>query len=139
MEARFLADIKAKLLDNFDSGPSAALGDATAALRSELKQLGNLADQEPAIFEECWTVLDRMKNTNRFVAALFRNIQRKGHASGAKYQTGAALIYQTRCAIVHAGEKDMIFESFDDAEAALEAVLPSVERASLLLVGIELL
>ena len=79
-----------------------------------------------------------MKNTNRFATALFRKIARKGEASGSKWQTGAALVYQVRCAIVHAGQKDIIFENFPDGDEVISALLPEVERAALLLVGIEL-
>jgi hypothetical protein len=139
MEARFLADVKAKLLAGFDAEPGPALGDAIDALKSELNQITGLAETQQDAFEACWTTLHALKNDNRFAAALFRRIEKKGAGSGAKWKTGAALIYQNRCAIVHAGEKDMIFENFPDGEHAIEAVLPQIERAALLLVGIELL
>lgn len=137
MEARFLAEIKKKLLSNFDAEPGAALSDAVEALKSEMSQIIGLAETQKDAFEACWAALDQLKNVNQFSTALFRRVAKKG-TGGGKWKTGAALIYQIRCAIVHAGEKDMIFERFPDGEAAVVAILPHVERAALLLVGVEL-
>ena len=138
MEARFLADVKSKLFASFDAEPSAALSEAADALKSEMAQISSLATDHPEPFEECWNILNGMKNTNRFVAALFKRIEKKGLHSGGKCKSGAALIYQIRCSIVHAGEKDMIFEKYPDGESALSAVICGVERAALRLVGMEL-
>lgn len=138
IEARFLADIKAKLIRNFDAEPAIALSTAADALKSEMTQIAGLALNYPEPFEACWTKLSSMKNENRFTAALFQRVEKKGHHSGGKSKFGAALIYQMRCAIVHAGEKDMIFEKYPDGDAAISAILPDVERAAFLLVGVEL-
>lgn len=138
MEARFLADIKLKLIANFDVEPGASLGEAVDALKSEMNQIINLAESQQVAFESCWSALDAMRNTNRFAAALFRRLDRKGVNGGGRWRTGAALVYQVRCAIVHAGEKDIIFENFPDGDDVIEEVLPYVERAALLLVGIDL-
>ncbi|SFX64511.1 hypothetical protein SAMN04244548_01578 [Paracoccus pantotrophus] len=115
-----------------------ALSDALDALQSELKQITALAEPHQDLFEECWTVLNSLKNTNRFVAALFKRLEKKKANGKGKWQTGAALIYQIRCAVVHAGEKDMIFENFADGDAAIKAILPTVERAALQMLGITL-
>lgn len=138
MEARFLAEIKSKLISSFVREPGAALSDAVDALKSEMNQIIGLAETQKDAFEACWTALDQINNKNRFSTALFRRVQKKGIGGGGKWKTGAVLIYQIRCAIVHAGEMDMIFESFPDGEEAVETILPHVERAALLLVGVEL-
>lgn len=138
MEALFLADVKSRLMAGFDAEPTLALNDALDALQSELKQITTLAEPHKYLFEECWTALDNLKNTNRFVAALFKRLEKKKANGHGKWQTGAALIYQIRCAVVHAGEKDMIFENFADGDAALKAVLPTVERTALRMLGITL-
>jgi hypothetical protein len=138
MEARFLAEIKAKLILNFDAEPSAALSESIDALKSELNQIVGLAETQKDAFEACWTVIDQVKNTNRFSAALFRRVAKKGVDGGGKWKTGAALVYQIRCSIVHAGEKDLIFERFPDGEEVVEMLIPCVERAALMLVGVEL-
>ena len=81
--------------------------------------------------------MDLIRNSNRFVAALFRRLEKRKEQSGPRWKTGAALIYQIRCAVVHAGEKELIFETFADGDAALHDLIPHVERAALLLIGIE--
>lgn len=138
MEALFLADVKKKLLDSFDAEPSLALSVASTALQSELNQIIALAEPHKELFEECWTELNAIKNNNRFVAALFRRLESKKVNDQGKWQSGAALIYQFRCAVVHAGEKDMIFENFSDGDAAILAILPTVETAALRMLGITL-
>lgn len=138
MEALFIADVKSKLLATFDAEPTAALNDALVALQSELKQITALAEKHQDLFEECCSLLDGLKNTNQFAAALFRRLCKKKLNGAARWQTGAALIYQIRCAVVHAGEKDMIFENFPDGDAAVRAILPTVERAALQMLGIKL-
>lgn len=136
MEARFLAEIKSKLIASFDAEPNAALDDAAEALKSEMNQIIGLAETQKDAFEACWMALDQLNNVNQFATALFRRVTKK-KVGGEKWKTGAALVYQIRCAIVHAGEKDMIFESFPDGAEAVKAVLPHVERAALLLVGVD--
>lgn len=138
MEALFLADVKSRLMANFDAEPAVALNDAKDALQSELKQITTFAELYQDLFEECWMVLDSLKNTNRFVVALFKRLEKKKANGKGKWQTGAALIYQIRCAVVHAGEKDMIFENYTDGNAAIKAVLPTVERTTLRMLGITL-
>lgn len=136
IEARFIADVRAKLMATFDAQPADALHDAVEALKSEMNQIKGLAQNQKDAFEACWSALDTLKNQNRFAAALFRKVRDRG-AQGQKWETGAALVYQVRCAVVHAGQKDLIFEGFSDGDEVIEALLPAVERAALLLVGID--
>ena len=138
MEACFLADIKARLISKFDTEPGAALNDAIDSLKSEMTQIVCLAETQKEAFEACWTVLDQLRNGNRFVAALYRRIEGKKLRGGEKWRTGAILIYYMRCAVVHAGERDIIFDNFADGEGVIEEILPYIERAALLLIGIEL-
>lgn len=138
MEALFLADVKARLLSDFDTEPATALGEALSALQSELKQITALAEQQQSLFEECWNLLDGIKNENRFAAALLKSVNKKRANGQGRWQTGAALIYQIRCAVVHAGEKDMIYENFSDGNEAIKIIMPTVERAALGMLGITL-
>lgn len=104
-----------------------------------MNQIISLAETQKDAFEACWTALDSLTQVhNRFSIALFDRLKKRGSHRGEKWKTGAALVYQIRCAIVHAGGKDMIFDSYPDGENAIEAVLPHVEYAALLLVGIKL-
>lgn len=138
MEARFLADVRKRLFENFDSEPSAALREAQEALKAETNQIIGLAETQKHAFEACWTSLNQIRNVNSFVAALFRRVEKRRVHNTREWETGAVLIYQIRCAVVHSGEKNLIFESFSDGDAALGSVMPYVERAALLLVGIDL-
>ena len=138
MEAQFLADVKSKLVASFDAEPTTALSDASEALKSEMLQLIGLAELQQDAFEACWIVLDAKRNTNRFCAALFRKLGRKGPIGGTRWKNGAALVYFIRCAIVHAGERDIVYDNFADGEDLVIDVLPNLERASLLLIGIRL-
>lgn len=138
MEALFLADVKKRLFDTFDAEPLSALSVASSALQSELNQIIALSEPHKEIFEQCWADLDVIKNTNRFVSALFKRLDSKRASGLGRWQSGAALIYQIRCAVVHAGEKDMIFENFPDGDAAILAILPRVENAALRMLGITL-
>ncbi len=138
MEALFIADVKIRLMAAFDAEPAAALNDALGALQSELNQITALAEPHQDLFEECYNQMEGIKNTNHFAAALFRRLAKKKLNGLGKWQTGAALVYQIRCAVVHAGEKDMIFENFLDGAAAIDTVLPTVERAALRMLGITL-
>jgi len=142
MEARFLADIKTKLLSRFDKEPKDSLDEAIEKLRSEINQLISLAEDHKEQFELIFDDLREIKNTNQFAAALFRKLNKKkpeGSGGNAKWQSGAALIYMIRCAIVHAGEKDIIFESFPDGEILIEKIIQPTEIAALSLIGIKLL
>lgn len=138
MEAFFLADVRSRLIADFDAEPGVALKDALDALQSELKQIVALAEPHQDLFEECWNALNDIRNSNRFAAALFKRLDKKNANGQGKWQTGAALIYQIRCAVVHAGEKDMIFENFPDGDATISAILPTVERTALRMLGIKL-
>ena len=139
MEARFLEQVNERLLRNFDAEPSIALAEAADSLKSEMNQFIGLAETQKEAFEACWVALDKNKSRNQFTSALFRRISKRKLDSGPKWQTGAVLIYQMRCAIVHAGAKDMIFERFPDGDDAVISVIPAVERAALLLLGIDVI
>ncbi|WP_249692450.1 hypothetical protein [Stappia sp. WLB 29] len=138
MEALFIADVRSRLFATFDAQPSASLAEATEALKSELRQITALAEPHQDLFEECWNRLHALRNANRFAAALFRRIEEKKANGQGKWRTGAALVYQVRCAIVHAGERDMIFENFADGDAAIKTIIPPIERAALRMLGITL-
>jgi hypothetical protein len=138
LEAFFLEDVKSKLIAEFDRQPNESLNAALMALRSEMNQIILLAEPHKDLFEECWTELDAHKNSNTFAAALFRRLKDKGAHKSGKWETGASLIYQIRCAVVHSGSKDMIFERYADGEAAIRLILPIMERAALRMLGVTL-
>lgn len=139
-EARYLADTKETLIQNFDSGPGAALNEALSALKSEVTQITNLVEHQSDAVEACWTVVENLRrNLNSFAIALFRRLDSRLSVGSGRWRAGAGLIYQIRCAIVHAGEKDLIYENFSDAEIVVQELLPFLEKLALLTIGVELL
>ena len=138
IEARFLYEVKQKLFQDFDISPGIALADASDALKTEFDQIQGLASIQREAFERCWDSLRAIKDTNRLASALFRTVEKKGRGGNGKAATGAALIYQLRCAIVHAGTKDIIYESYPDGDQAVEVVIKDVERTALSLIGIDI-
>ncbi|MDD1496899.1 hypothetical protein PVA19_00615 [Agrobacterium sp. CNPSo 3708] len=138
IEALFLAQVKEKLFASFDAEPSGSIQEAADALKSEMAQIRALAEQQQDAFVACRTALYPLRQTNRFAAALFKKVKGKGLENGSQWEVGAALVYQVRCAVVHAGQKDIIFESYPDGDEVIAALIPGVERAALELVGVQL-
>ncbi|WP_260582420.1 hypothetical protein [Sphingopyxis sp. PET50] len=137
MEARFLRELKESLLAEFDAQPKAALESATKKLKSELAQFLLLSEIKKPYFEMIWSAAHNLRTTNRLAIALFRKLSEHDLAN-SQSKSGAALIYFLRCAIVHAGQKDMIYEAYPDGEHFLNVIMEHVEEASLALAGIHL-
>lgn len=138
IEARFLREVQDTLNQNFAAGPKQALEDALDSLKSELAQLVRLADGEKAFFEMIWAKVHALRDTNRLAAALFRKLSKRDEFKSPEWRAGAAIVYFLRCAIVHAGEKDIMFESFADGELVVESIIEEMEEAALALAGITL-
>ncbi len=138
IEARFREDIKERLFANFDDGPEIALQSALTAIKSEMKQMLLLAETQKNVFEDCWTAIDALKGSNRFAAKLFKVTDTKEINETGKWAIGTALVYQIRCAIVHAADKKLIFDNFQDGDIVIKAVLPFLEQAALRLVGVQI-
>ncbi len=72
-------------------------------------------------------------------AALCRKLDgQAGDMKSPKHKAGAAFVYYIRCAIVHAGGKDMIFESYPDSDALLGLLKEHMEEAAFALAGLGL-
>jgi len=138
MEARFLREIKETLLGEFDARPKIALDNAVSSLKSELKQFILLSQIRKPYFEMIWSAAETVKNTNTLAIALFRKMSSHGELGDSQSKAGAALVYFLRCAIVHAGQKDMIYEAYSDGDDLLTLVMEHVEEASLALAGVHL-
>jgi hypothetical protein len=139
MEARYLAHIRNEFNSNFMKEPKAAIGCAAKSLESEILQLGLLSERAKPFFELVYDVINLQRNSNRFAAALCKKLD--GQASdmkSPKHKAGAAFVYYIRCAIVHAGGKDMIFESYSDSDALLYLLKEHMEEAAFALAGLEL-
>lgn len=139
MEARYLAHIKGKFNSSFMREPKAAISAASKSLESEILQLGLLSERAKPCFELIYDVVTAQKALNRFAAALCNKLDRyAGDMKSPKHKAGAAFVYFIRCAIVHAGGKDMIFESYTDSEALLDLLMEYIEEAAFALAGMEL-
>lgn len=138
MEARYIREVKLTLLANFEAEPKASLEAALKTFKSELNQLIALADISRSYFEMIWTAISDLSAINTLAAALMRKLSLNPGTSSPQWKAGAALVYYLRCAIVHAGEKDMIFESFADGDDLLALIIEHVEEASLSLAGVHL-
>ena len=139
MEARYLAHIRNEFNSNFMKEPKAAIGAAAKSLESEILQLGLLSERAKPSFELIYDVVSSQRNSNRFAAALCRKLDgQAGEMKSPKHKAGAAFVYYIRCAIVHAGGKDMIFESYSDSDALLYLLKEHMEEAAFALAGLEL-
>lgn len=133
-ESAYLVVLKEKITKDFLDRPSQVLSEASAALESELKTFQELVEtrQLDAFFESIRVLVDG-DSTNRFLFALKR--PRRGKQSSTGWRQGVSYIYRMRCAIVHAGQDDIVFDRYADGEAALNIVLNVLESAVLSLLG----
>lgn len=133
-EAAYLIGLKEGLLARFLESPKEALSDAQSALESELSTFQKLVDDKglSAAFENIRQIVDD-DSTNRFLFAIKRGL--KGSKSSG-FKKGVEYAYKIRCAIVHAGQRDVVFDSFADAEDGAKQLLVPMELAVLELLGI---
>lgn len=135
MESLFLEEIRQKLLRDFSTSPGTAVAAAEKSLKSEIEQFVALVERYKEPFEYIWLALADIKDNNKFSAAIFQKLKASSYSS-PEWKAGAALLYYIRCAIVHAGNKDIIFDSYADGQEALTAIMPFVETGALGLAGI---
>jgi len=140
-ESAYLRDAFEKFSSGFFADPEKSASTLSSTLKSERAQLYSLAEPHNKLFEDVADAFERCKKSgNKFSWAILRSMERKYKGDlEPKWKKGASIIYALRCAIVHAGEKDVVFESFEDGNEAIERVLPTLEIAALGLVGIEMI
>lgn len=138
MEARYLESILHTFNSNFMRTPKDAVRIAAETLESEVRQLCQLSDRAVPFFEIIFEIIKSNSDTNKFAAALYRKLQNHGgELRSPKHRGGAALVYYIRCAIVHAGGKDIVFESFEDSAELLELLMEHMEETAFALAGLE--
>lgn len=139
MEARYLLNVQSEFNATFRTRPKEAIASAQKNLDSEAAQLALLSTNAKEHFEVIWEFVNSQKSINQFAAAILRKLDTKGgDMKSPKHRSGAALIYYVRCAIVHSGGKDMIFESYRDGSNLLEQLLEHMEEAAFALAGVRL-
>lgn len=139
MEARYLDHIKNELNLMFMSEPENAVRSALKSRESEMSQIGLLSERATPCFEMIFEAIRSEQTSNRFAASLCRKLHAQGGSmKSPRHKAGAALVYYIRCAIVHSGSKDIIYESFPDSEELLGRLIEHVEEAAFALAGFEL-
>lgn len=141
LENLYLRSAYDRFSDRFFSDPESAVHTLSESIRSERNQLYSLAEPVQDLFEDIYKVCNHLRtnDNNKFIWAVFRSIERKyKDAMSPQWKVGASFIYAIRCAIVHAGEKDVVFDNFSDGNDALTLIIAPFEVAALRLVGVEM-
>jgi hypothetical protein len=139
-EYGYLSAILNKINDNFLIDPSKAIDEAQESSKNELNQFIELVNLN-GLTDFFETIADGVKdlksNYNRFACALEDRFSNDVRAKGfTKAKKGVYFAYQIRCAIVHAGEKGLIFESYSDAVDAISDLIKPLEEAVLWHLGV---
>ena len=138
LETHFLYAILKKINTTFFAGPKKAVSQALEALDSEIAQFADMAASAQAEFDSIFDKINALSSANDLAQAIMRKVSRAAGGLNAKSKKGAACIYYIRCAIVHAGDKDIVFENFTGGNDLVSAVLPDAELAALRMSGITL-
>lgn len=133
-ESAYLVGLKQRLLSGFLQNPQLELAAAQKALESELSSFQSLVQEKnlQASFEAIRAAVDNATQ-NRFLLAVKRALKDSKNSMHAK---GVEYAYKIRCAIVHAGQKDVVFDRYEDAEDGVELLLGSMEEAVFELLGL---
>jgi hypothetical protein len=116
------------------------LRQADKSIGSELEQLKNLVVSEnlELFFDFIFDDLKEIEsNGNKF--ALKINVKANSTGSQSKGDRGAAAVYAIRCAIAHAGVRDIYYEQYPDADDAVGRILATFEEAIFHFLGIKLM
>ena len=123
-------------LCDYAKSPAGALTEALEAIKSEQSQLNIIAARHKPQLEAFFDLMKTFELSNRLAAALFKKVEQTRGTQ--KHERGASLIYALRCAIVHAGTKDIIFESYPDGDTLLGGIIEDLEILVCACNGIEL-
>ena len=134
LEHGYLQQILDGLITQFFNAPADALGKVVNAVNSDLNKLLELVQGQrlEAYFEEFADVIQSLcDNGNRFAHALKRKWDTSAtkRLFDTKQKSGVYFCYKIRCAIVHAGSDFLMFERFDDANAAIAELVPTLANA----------
>jgi len=140
LEHGYLSDVLEKVNREFFRAPKESLQQALDAVESEAKSFISLADSAGlrVEFEGFYDKFYETKNgLNRFANALHHSLQQKGAAANIdKWAHGVVICYKVRNSIVHAGLSSPFIEAYDDGDACLENLLPTLESIVLKFLGV---
>lgn len=137
-ESAYLLALVDSFKASFFANPKRATSQVKDALDSELNQfkevvsVNNLQQYFEAIRDEAIKL-----SGNTLVKAIEAELRESGE-KGPSWKVGVAIIYKLRCAIVHAGQKHVVFDRHNDGNDALVALVPLLEDAVLALLGLRL-
>lgn len=124
LERLYLSDTLATLNDSFFKEPTSALAKAVNAMSTESEALYDVL-QKRGLLDSAERIADAVDalNVNRFAHALRKSFSDKSKLKDRrKAGKGAQYIYSTRCAIVHAGARDIIIDEYPDYGEVLDAI-----------------
>lgn len=135
LEHGYLANIKKKLIADFDADATSAIEEALDKVANEVNQLVSLAEEADlkTEFEEFDVEVEALIGANnQFIYKLDRGAKaHQLYRSPDRYKKAVVRFYKLRCAIAHAGASSVIYEQFPDSDAAATKLLPSIEAIAL--------
>ncbi|WP_164074888.1 hypothetical protein [Stenotrophomonas maltophilia] len=137
-ESAYLLALVDSFKASFFANPKRATSQVKDALDSELNQfkevvsVNSLQQYFEAIRDEAAKL-----SGNTLIKAIETEIRESGE-KGPSWKVGVAIIYKLRCAIVHAGQKHVVFDRHQDGNDALVDLVPLLEDAVLALLGLRL-
>ncbi len=130
------------LMDSFKSGffanPKRATGQVKDALESELNQFKEVVSVNA--LEQYFEVIraEAIKLSSNTLVKAIEDELKEQNEKGPPWKVGVAIVYKLRCAIVHAGQKHVVFDRHQDGNDALVELVPLLEDAVLALLGLRL-
>lgn len=130
------------LMDSFKSGffanPKRATGQVKDALESELNQFKEVVSVNS--LEQYFEVIraEAIKLSSNTLVKAIEDELKEQNEKGPSWKVGVAIVYKLRCAIVHAGQKHVVFDRHQDGNDALVELVPLLEDAVLALLGLRL-
>jgi hypothetical protein len=130
IENMYILDTFDEIKTNFLKSPRQTLDKAGRRIRSELEQIISISEK-PGMSPLFSQVYNDIKGKNGDFARRIRakrgeNLKGRGAGALPDHLNGAATVYAVRCAIVHAGEQDIVYDQFDDADDFVDSLIDSL-------------
>lgn len=149
IERLYMRIVFENLTRDYFLGPKKSLDEALNAISREAQAL-RVALSASGALDEAESIYDSIKSMpdNRFAAALMHRLKAKTKEESSTMtpedfkdprRLGVELIYAIRCAVVHAGARDLVIESFQDADDLLNRIEAPIARMALSCSGVKLI
>lgn len=121
------------IVNNFLISPKKVVGEVSKNISGEIEQLLHISTikEMQTAFEKIYQDIDNEVNRgNKFAKAVKEKLTYYTNTRNLKmeyqYKKGGAMLYAIRCAIVHSGEIDIVYENFDDGDELLDQLMPNM-------------